>query len=40
MKVLIKTFYKYAANFTGKVLNTIRKIRRRDDDFNNPYLIF
>jgi len=36
MKVLTKTFYKRAANLTRKVLNTIRRIKRQDDDFNNP----
>ena len=40
MKVLTKTFYKPAANFTRKVLNTIRRIKRQDDDFNTHTTYF
>jgi len=40
MKVLFKKLHTRAANFKEKVVNIIRWMQQRDDDFNNPYLIF
>ncbi|HRI20839.1 MAG TPA: hypothetical protein PLA68_07785 [Panacibacter sp.] len=40
MKALFKDLYAGAVNFKEKVVYIIKSISRRDDDFNNPYLIF
>jgi len=40
MKVLFRNIYIQAAHLKEKVFKTIRRIQGRDDDFNNPYLIF
>jgi hypothetical protein len=40
MKMLFKRLYERAADFKKEVFKAVKRLQGRDDDFDNPYLIF